>query len=116
MTLIDMIELLGSSIDAGLIPAGEAAHRLVEFSEGGLTLLGAQGSLERHRTIRAEYRRAFDGARSMLAAVTAVRDASTAEEESRARLALDVEVTLQRAADRDRAAWRLLNGDREGYR
>ncbi len=110
MSLLDMIEMLGAGVDDGLITADEAARRLVEFSDGGLTLRGARRQLARHRTIRADHARRIHDTRALLAAITAVRDASTPEEEARARLALDIEVTLQHTADRARLKHRLLSG------
>lgn len=110
MSLVDMIEMLGAAVDDGLITADDAVQQLVEFSDGGLTVRGARDSLRRHRTIRADYARRIHDTRALLAAVTAVRDASTPEEEARARLALDIEVTLQDAADRARLKHRLLSG------
>lgn len=110
MSLVDMIEMLGAAVDDGHMTADEAARRLVEFSEGGLTLHGARNSLRRHRTIRADRVRSVNDTRALLAALTAMRDARTPEEKARARLAFDVEVTLQRAADRERLKHRLLTG------
>lgn len=109
MTLIDLIEMLGPSVDEGLITMDEAAEWVAEFSGGGLTVRGARESLRRHRTIRDDYRQVADDARSMAAVLTAVRDAATPGEAARARLAVDVEVTLQRAMHRERLHRRLLN-------
>lgn len=111
MSLIDLIEMLGAAVDDRLITLDEATQRVVEFSEGGLTLRGARDSLRRHRRIRADHARIASDAHAMLTAVTAVRDASTPEEEAQARLALDIEATLQRAAGRERLKRRLMSGE-----
>jgi hypothetical protein len=109
MTLVDLIELLGASVDAGLMPLDEAVQRVVEFSEGGLTHLGAADSLRRHRTIRASYARIFDDAKASLHALDAVQAAVTPQEKAHAGLALAVETTLQRAAMTERMKQQLLD-------
>lgn len=110
MTLIDLIEVLGPSVDEGLIDMDEAAEWVAEFSGGGLTVRGARDSLRRHRTIRGDYRQVAEDARVMAVVVSALQDATTPGEAARARLAVDVEVTLQRAMHRERLKQRLLNG------
>lgn len=62
MTTADLIEMLGSAVDGGLIERGEAAQLLVEHSEGGLTKTGALLLLLRWRTARETYERIFDEA------------------------------------------------------
>lgn len=55
MALIDQIELLGSSVEADIIGHDEAAHLLVEYSDGGLTRLGALDALDQHRSMQSRY-------------------------------------------------------------
>lgn len=109
MSLVDLIELLGASVDDGLIPLDEAAQRVVEFSEGGLTHRGAVDSLRKHRTIRASYTRIGDDARAALSAIYAVEAAATPEQKADAELALDVEMTLQRAVMTERMKQQMLD-------
>ena len=53
MSLVDMIEQLGASVDAGLLDHDTAVHRLVQFSDGGLTPSGAVDMIRNWQTVRA---------------------------------------------------------------
>lgn len=66
MSLVDLIEQLGRAVDAGTMRVEDATQRLVEFSEAGLTHRGARDALNRHGTIRSDYRRIFDDVRQAL--------------------------------------------------
>ena len=59
--LVDQIESLGLAVDEGLITREEAIASLVEWSEGGLTPLGAADLLATWRNARVRYSAAFDG-------------------------------------------------------
>jgi hypothetical protein len=54
MSLVDKIEELGAAIDAGQIGRDEAALQLQQYSDGGLTRLGAVDALAKWRTVRAQ--------------------------------------------------------------
>lgn len=49
----DVIEELGAAVDAGLLDREVAVLRLVEYSDGGLTHLGAADTLVSWQTYRA---------------------------------------------------------------
>jgi hypothetical protein len=53
MSLVDEIERLGAAAERGEIGINDAAQRLREFSEGGLTLAGARSLLAGWREARA---------------------------------------------------------------
>lgn len=55
MALVDKIEELGAAVDAGLLDPDIAVQQLVEYSDGGLTRLGAADMLARWQTARAAY-------------------------------------------------------------
>jgi hypothetical protein len=61
---IVQIESLGLAMDQCLISREEAVASLVEWSEGGLTELGAADLLGDWRGARARYAAAFEGLRS----------------------------------------------------
>lgn len=54
MSLVDKIEELGAAIEAGRISRDEAAHQLQQYSDGGVTRLGAETALTKWRTVRAQ--------------------------------------------------------------
>lgn len=56
MALIDKIEELGAATDAGLLGRKIAAHQLQQYSDGGLTFVGALDCLNRWQTVRTRYR------------------------------------------------------------
>lgn len=55
MSLVDQIEELGAAVDAGLLPRDRAVQLLTEYSDGGLTRLGAADVLDNWQTTRAAY-------------------------------------------------------------
>lgn len=55
MALTDKIEELGAAVDAGLVDRETATHQLQQYSDGGLTLVGARSALDRWQTVRAQY-------------------------------------------------------------
>lgn len=57
MTTVDIIEMLGESVDGGLIDRPEAEILLSELSGGGLTVIGARDLLGRWREVRLQYER-----------------------------------------------------------
>lgn len=63
MGLVDQAEQLGAAVDAGLMPRAEAERHLMEYSDGGLTLLGASDLISSWQTCRATYSGSFDRAR-----------------------------------------------------
>lgn len=67
MSLIDEIERLGALAATGDLAATDAAHLLQQYSDGGLTYVGAQSVIEEYRTVRADYMRGFRTAREHLA-------------------------------------------------
>ncbi|RKR92753.1 hypothetical protein BDK92_7232 [Micromonospora pisi] len=71
MSLIDKIEELGAAVDAGLLDRATAAHQLVQYSDGGLTLYGAKESIDNWQTRRAAYADIFMNAELGVAAVQA---------------------------------------------
>ena len=66
MSTVDEIEYLGTLVAAGEITEETATQRLTEFSDGGLTKLGAQDMIRRSRTARAEYGRIFEQTKAAL--------------------------------------------------
>ncbi|WP_028479007.1 hypothetical protein [Nocardia sp. CNY236] len=61
-SLVDMIEELGAAAAAGLLDHAEAAQRLQQFSDGGLTRRGAEDMLNRWQSARASYQSIFQAA------------------------------------------------------
>lgn len=55
MSLVNETEFLCTLTAAGELTATEAAQHLTEYSDGGLTRLGAQDLITRHRDIRSQY-------------------------------------------------------------
>ncbi|MEV5629141.1 hypothetical protein [Micromonospora tulbaghiae] len=55
MALVGKIEELGAAVDAGLLDRATAVQHLTEYSDGGLTRLGADHMLTRWQTARATY-------------------------------------------------------------
>ncbi len=101
MALIDQIEMLGSAVESAWMSEAEAAQFLTEYSDGGLTLLGAVSALRRHRTIRDEYAQIFARAKRMVTVLTAVVSAETPQDKAYAEVALTAELDQQRAACRE---------------
>lgn len=56
---LDQIEALGLAVDDGLLSREEAISSLTDWSEGGLTALGAADLLEDWRSARSRYETAF---------------------------------------------------------
>lgn len=69
MSLVSQIEELGAALDAGLLDRDAAVQQLVEYSDGGLTRLGAERSLGEWQTIGARYGDIFMRTEMDLAAV-----------------------------------------------
>lgn len=59
--LLDQIESLGEAVDDGLISRDEAITSLAEWSEGGLTRLGAADLIDDWKRARIRYARALRG-------------------------------------------------------
>lgn len=57
--LVDQCEALGRAVDDGLISRDEAISSLAEWSEGGLTRLGAAGLIDDWKNTRIRYTRLF---------------------------------------------------------
>lgn len=55
MVLVDLVEQLGQQVENGTISRDDAAQRIVEYSEGGLTKHGALDMLARWRSARGTY-------------------------------------------------------------
>ncbi|GGK62217.1 hypothetical protein Sme01_04180 [Sphaerisporangium melleum] len=53
--LVDQIEALGRAVDDGLISRGEAVASLAEWSQGGLTELGAAKAIDDWKNMRVRY-------------------------------------------------------------
>lgn len=71
MPLVDKIEEYGAAVDAGLIDRDTATQQLTEYSDGGLTKLGAADLLNTWQTARARYADIFMSAEMGLAACEA---------------------------------------------
>lgn len=65
-SLCDLVEQLGPQLAAGTLSADTAVQWVFEFSDGGLTRLGAASVLERARFLRAELEKAFADASALL--------------------------------------------------
>ncbi|MFD0851516.1 hypothetical protein ACFQ07_04760, partial [Actinomadura adrarensis] len=79
MSLIDKIELLGQSMDDGLITRETAIQLLVEHSNGKLSERGAWNYLDKHRTVRAEMAARMANIAGLLGAVKDLERAATPE-------------------------------------
>jgi hypothetical protein len=112
MPLVDYIEMLGSCADGGIIDREEAARLLTEYSNGGLTLLGARDAIARHRTIRAEYNRIFRDASRMVVLLTAVENATDDQDRGLRLAAAQAETDQQLAEMRDEYRRRYGGGTR----
>lgn len=80
-SLVDEIERLGRAVAAGDLTPADAAHRLQQFSDGGLTYAGAERLIATWDTARATYADIFRRAAESLArmGVTAEQLAGGAE-------------------------------------
>jgi hypothetical protein len=67
--LADKAEELGAGVSAGLLDRKTAAQQLMEFSDGGLTRLGAEGLIDSWQTVRARYADGMMRAEMGLAAI-----------------------------------------------
>lgn len=76
MALIDQIEMLGESVDGGLIGLEEAADLLAGLSGGRLTILGARDVIANHKGARERYERIGRCAGRMVDLLTAVQNAA----------------------------------------
>lgn len=77
------LEHLGQQLDAGEINLPRAAHLLQQYSDGGLTALGALDLMEDWRTARSRYEHALADTAVLLARVIddiERRDADRAED------------------------------------
>lgn len=54
--LVDQIEALGRAVDDGLVSRDEAVSSLAEWSQGGLTELGAARAIDDWKNKRTDYR------------------------------------------------------------
>lgn len=107
MALIDHVEMLGIGVEEGLIDRSEAARLLVEYSDGGLTLAGAHGVLDRHRTYRRDMDALLTSTERMLSALTALQTAETEQDRDAALTAMQAVQDQMRAKARE-DAWRML--------
>lgn len=64
--LCDLVEDLGRRVQSGQLSRETAIQWVFEFSDGGLTLLGAESALDRWKTLRAGYAEVFCRARAAL--------------------------------------------------
>lgn len=65
MALVDQIEMLGIGVDGGLIDRDAAAELLAKLSKGGLTKVGAEDAIAKHRGMRQTYEGVFDQTRKL---------------------------------------------------
>lgn len=54
MSLVDKTEELGAAYEAGQISHADAVHQLQQYSDGGITQVGAATLLAKWRTARAQ--------------------------------------------------------------
>lgn len=55
MSLATMAEELGAAVSAGLLPRDTAVQQLAEYSDGGLTKVGAADLVDGWQGVRARY-------------------------------------------------------------
>jgi hypothetical protein len=67
----DVAEELGAAVSAGLLDRDSAAQQLMEFSDEGLTLYGAETLIDSWQTVRARYADEMMRAEMGLAAIEA---------------------------------------------
>lgn len=66
MDITRKTEALGQSVNEGLITREAAIQELVEFSDGGITRVGAADMIDNWQGVRAKYSKAFETAREGL--------------------------------------------------
>jgi hypothetical protein len=59
-------EALGQSVSQGLITREAAIQELVEFSDGGITRVGAADMIDNWQGVRGKYVKAMDDARDRI--------------------------------------------------
>lgn len=69
--LVDEIEHLGRQADTGRLDFGEAAHRLQQYADGGLTREQAARLIADWPAVRARHRSVFDTAGALLRRIEA---------------------------------------------
>lgn len=109
MSLVDYIEELGEQVESGTLDKDTAVQRLVEFSEGGLTKLGAEDSLANWRTRRQEYTAIFDNAQRQLNELQAAETGSEIDQ-----LAAKHNVYITPEMRRELIDWSLSQINEEG--
>ncbi|MFD3999858.1 hypothetical protein [Streptomyces rubiginosohelvolus] len=62
MSIVDDIEFFGRAADAGDMPRDAAVRALADASSGGLTLVGAESSIDNWQTARADYKAVYETA------------------------------------------------------
>lgn len=64
--LCPLVEDLGPRVDSGQLSRETAVQWVFEFSDGGLTRLGAESALSNWKTLRSRYEVQFSRARAAL--------------------------------------------------
>lgn len=67
--VIDEVERLGAAVERGELDPGEAAHRVQQCSDGGLTLADAADFLRHWKTARANCEELYARAADLLLAI-----------------------------------------------
>lgn len=71
-SLCELVEQLGSQVDSGALPEADAVRMVFEFSEGGVTRVGAAGLLKDWKTLRATLRQQIADTKAALARLDGV--------------------------------------------
>lgn len=66
ISLCDLVEDLGPRVDSGQLSRDTAVQWVFEFSDGGLTRMGAESALGHWKTLRPQYVEVFCKARAAL--------------------------------------------------
>lgn len=111
LSLAEILAMLTSALDQGLIGRERAARLLVEHAPVRLSTLEALDRLDAHRGLPTSATAMLAGKDALLAALDAVKNATTAEDDAQARLRLETELAMQEERSRERTrahAWDLL--------
>lgn len=77
---IDQVEMLGAQVDEGILDWDTAVNQLIDFSDGDLNRVGAEGWLRVHKTARAQLEGGLALIRWGIDVLTARIDAKTPDE------------------------------------
>ncbi|MGI5422945.1 hypothetical protein [Actinomadura luteofluorescens] len=111
LNVTETIAMLTAALDQGLIGRERAARLLVETAPVRLSTVEALDRLDAHRGLPTSATAMLAGVDALLSALDAIKNASTADEDARARLWLETELAMQEERSRERArahAWDLL--------